>query len=168
MSDLTTWKKDGDNDSIQQFQEENSLFDLRSQINRLFDDFFTVPFGSRSFFSRTSPIADFAPRVDISETEKELHVSAELPGLEPNDINISIDHNTLTMSGEKRTEKEDKGERYYQFERSYGSFHRSIPLPFEVDEDNVDATFKSGVLNITLPKSHEALEKGKQIKVKKG
>jgi HSP20 family protein len=97
---------------------------------------------------------------------KDITLSAELPGMEPEDIQITINRGTLMVSGEKRAEEEEKGERFYRLERSYGAFNRSIPLSDEVDEDKNDATFKRGVLNVKLPKPAEAQKKSGQITFK--
>ncbi len=101
-------------------------------------------------------LGDYTPHLDVSESDKDITVSAEFPGMEPEDIQITIDRGSLTISGEKRAEEEEKGERFYRLERSYGSFYRSIPLPDVVDEDKIDATFKRGVLKVKLPKTMEA------------
>ena len=92
------------------------------------------------------------------ESEKEITVSAELPGMDSKDIDISYTGGMLTISGEKRQEKEDKGKTYYRTERSYGYFTRSVQLPCEVDLDKVDAKFKNGVLQVSLPKIIESGE----------
>ncbi len=168
ITDLIPWKKDETKVPVVRSSEEDALLDLQNQMNRLFDEFFSRPFGLSPFFSGSTLWGDFAPRVDVSETDKEIVVSAELPGIEPEDINITLEHNMLTLSGEKRAEKEEKDKRYYRLERSYGSFQRSIPLPEGIDEDKIDASFKHGVLTITLPKTAEAQQKRKQIEVKTG
>jgi HSP20 family protein len=102
----------------------------------------------------------------VSETDKEIKVSAELPGMDEKDIDVSLTRDSLTIKGEKKQETEDKGEDYYRMERSYGSFTRSIPLPIEVDTDKVQATFKKGVLEITLPKTARAIQETRKIPVK--
>ncbi|MDY6954253.1 MAG: Hsp20/alpha crystallin family protein [Thermodesulfobacteriota bacterium] len=106
----------------------------------------------------------FTPAFDISETENELIVRAEIPGMDKEDIDIHLSEGVLTIKGEKRHEKEDKKEDYHRIERSYGSFSRSIGLPFDVETDKADATYKEGVLKLTLPKSERA--KLKKIEVK--
>ena len=93
-------------------------------------------------------------------------MKAELPGLEEKDVEVLLDNETLTIKGEKKEEKEDKGKGYYHVECSYGSFHRVIPLPAGIDQKKVQAQFKNGVLNITLPKAEEAKAKGKKIPIK--
>jgi HSP20 family protein len=168
IKDLVPWKKDETRVPVRYQQEHESFLDLRSRMNRLFDEFFERPFGLGLFPGESSLLGDFAPRLDISETDKEVTISVELPGLEPEDINISLDRNALTISGEKRVEREEKGERFYRVERSYGSFHRSIPLPDEVDEDKIDASFKRGVLKVKLPKTQAAQEKSRRIAIKTG
>lgn len=168
IRDLIPWKRDDSMVSVQRSQEDDALLDFRSQMNRLFDEFFERPFGLSPFTGESGITGDFAPRLDISETEKEVTISAELPGMEPEDINIAIDRGTLTISGEKHAEKEEKGKRFYRVERSYGSFHRAIPLPNEVDEDKIDAKFKRGVLKVKLPKTKAAQEQSRRIPIKTG
>jgi len=168
ITDLVPWKKNETRLPVHHSQAQDAFLDLRSQMNHLFDEFFEEPFGLGSFSGESNLMGDFAPRLDISETDQDYTVSAELPGLEPEDINISLDHNALTISGEKQAEKEDKGKRYYRVERSYGSFQRSIPLPDEVDEDKIDATFKRGVLKVQIPKTQAAQRRSKHITVKAG
>jgi HSP20 family protein len=104
--------------------------------------------------------------VDITENEKEIKLSAELPGMDEKDIDVSLQNNTLTIKGEKKEEKEDKGKDCYKMERSYGSFSRSIPVPVEVETDKVEAKFNKGVLSITLPKTAKAVAETKKIAVK--
>lgn len=108
----------------------------------------------------------FNPQVDVTENDQEIKVAAELPGLTEKDVEVSLANDMLTISGEKRAEKEDKGENYYRMERSYGSFQRTIPLPTEVEANKVDATFKNGVLTVTLPKSAQAVQNRKKIAIK--
>lgn len=139
---------------------------LQREMNRLFDGFL-----GGSTLSQWAPFERggaeaFQPRVDVSETDSEIKVSAELPGLDENDIDVSLTRDTLTIKGEKKEEKEEKGSDYYRMERSYGSFTRSIPLPVEVNTDKVEATFKKGVLRVTLPKTASAIEKTKKVAVK--
>jgi HSP20 family protein len=153
------WKKD-----VPVRREEDNPFSvLQQDINSLFDNFFQG-FDVEPFFR--SKAGGFTPQVDVSENEKEIRVSAELPGMDEKDIDVSINRDSLTIRGEKREEKEDKGKDYYRMERSYGSFTRSVPLPVEVDIDKVDAKFKKGVLTVTLPKTAKAVEETKKISVK--
>jgi len=107
---------------------------------------------------------EWLPSIDVSETKSDLVIKAELPGMDSKDIDISLSNGFLTIKGEKNQEKEEKDENYYLIERSYGSFTRSVRLPREVQSDKITASFKNGVLRVTLPKSEEA--KKKEIKVK--
>ncbi len=139
---------------------------FQREMNKLADDLF----GGFNLLPR-APLerrlaTTFTPRVDVSETDKEIKVSAELPGMDEKDIDVSLARDTLTIKGEKKEEKEEKGEDYYRMERSYGSFTRSVPLSAEVDTDKVQATFKKGVLEITLPKTPEAIQETKKVPVK--
>ena len=169
ITDLIPWKK---KEPAQQEEEhalqraDHPLLTFQQEMNRLFDDFFgrssVAPFGELG-----EGWGLFSPRVDVAETEKEIVVSAELPGLDDEDIDVSLSRDMLTITGEKKQEKEKKGRNYYRVERSYGSFRRSVPLPAEVDTGKVDAVFRKGVLTITLPKTAEAKAR-KRIAIKKG
>ena len=129
-------------------------------MNRLFESFHTgfelTPFAS----------ADWAPRINVAENDKALLVTAELPGLDEKDIEVSLESGTLTIKGEKKEEREEKGKNYFRSERTFGSFQRSIALPCEVAEDKIEAQYKKGVLNLTLPKMQEAAAKERKIAVK--
>jgi len=107
---------------------------------------------------------EWLPSLDVSETKGDLVVKAELPGIDPKDIDISLNEGILIIKGEKKQEKEEKEEGYHLIERSYGSFTRLIRLPREVQNEKINAFYKNGVLKITLPKSEEA--KKKEIKIK--
>lgn len=143
-------------------EEESPFALLRREMDSLFDNFFRG-FDMEPFESRLSA---FTPKVDVTENDKEIKISAELPGMDEKDIDVSLQKDMLTIKGEKKEEKEDKGKDYYRMERSYGSFSRTIPLPVEVETDKVDAKFKKGVLSITLPKTANAVAETKKITVK--
>jgi HSP20 family protein len=134
---------------------------FRGGIGRFFDDFFTG-FSLRPFSTLMEEIETFSPRIDMTEDEKAIHVNAELPGMDEKDIDISLSSDSITISGEKKDEAESRGDNYYCSERSYGSFSRVIPIE-DVDMDKVEASFKKGVLNITLPKLEG--EKGLRRKI---
>jgi len=104
------------------------------------------------------------PAIDLSETNNDIIMKAELPGIDPKDIDISLTNDLLTIKGEKKQEKEEKEEDYHLIERSYGSFIRSIRLPKDVQSDKISASYKNGILKVILPKSEEA--KKKEIKIK--
>lgn len=108
---------------------------------------------------------DWSPRVDISETDKEYLVKAELPDVTKEDMHLSVDNGVLTIRGEKKQEKEEKGKRFHRIERHYGSFSRSFTLPDNVDAAAIKAAFKDGVLNVTLPKSSKKPTKAIKVDV---
>jgi len=121
-------------------------------FSRLFDSFFNQDLtGSEEVSNRT-----WLPPVDIQETDDAYRLSAELPGLTKDDINITLENNVLRLSGERKLEKDVKKESYQRIERTYGSFARSFSLPHQVNGDKVEAAFKDGVLTITVPKADQA------------
>lgn len=137
---------------------------LQKEIDRVFDDF-----GHGSFW----PFADaggvaarLSPSIDVSETDNAIEVTAELPGVEEKDIDVTLSNGMLTIKGEKRAEKEEKKKDYHLVERSYGSFHRSVALPEGVDTDKVEAHFDNGVLKVSVPKPAEARAASKKIAIK--
>ena len=107
----------------------------------------------------------WVPSLDVAETKNEIVVKAEVPGMDPKDIDVSLSDGILTIKGEKKQEKEKKEEDYHLVERSYGSFTRSVQLPAQVRSDKIQASHKNGVLRIVLPKSEEAKKKEVKIKV---
>jgi HSP20 family protein len=137
------------------------LMTLRNQINRLFDDFWGEP-----WLARGETFGGFSPQIDVTETDKEVKVCAEIPGVEAKDVDVSIENGTLVIRGEKKYEREENERGQYRMERSYGSFERSIALPAEVDEAKAKAEFKNGVLRLTLPKKAGAESRRKKIAVK--
>jgi HSP20 family protein len=143
-------------------EDEHPFSLLRRGMDSLFDNFFRG-FDLEPFENR---MGAFNPKVDVTENDKEIKISAELPELDEKDIDVSLQKDMLTIKGEKKEEKEDKGKDFYRMERSYGSFSRTIPLPAEVETDKVEAKFKKGVLSITLPKTAKAVADTKKIAVK--
>jgi HSP20 family protein len=151
------------------------LANLRREIDHLFEDF---PFGPRrsSVGRNVFDVEPFwhgeftfgkAPAVDIAEREKEYEVTAELPGMEEKDIDVKYVDGVLTIKGEKKEEKEEKRKDYYLSERRFGSFQRSFQVPNGIDADQIDASFRNGVLTVALPKSAEAQKREKKIEIKK-
>lgn len=118
----------------------------------------------RPGISELAESADWIPVVDIAETEKEFVIQAEIPGVEKNDVKVTVDRDVLTIQGKRESEKEEKGRKFHRIERSYGSFTRSFSLPENVDESHVHAAFRDGMLKLTLRKTAE--EKPKLIEVK--
>ena len=131
---------------------------MRRELERFFDRF------PEPVFELLDKNGEWAPRLDVSETKDTIMVKAELPGVEPGDISLSLQGDVLTLKGEKTQEKEEKDEQYHRMERSYGSFLRAVRLPASVDASKVTAAFKHGVLTVTLPKSTTA--KGTTIPIK--
>ena len=137
---------------------------FRREIDRLFDDFL-APAEPRSFAAPATSAAVW-PTIDVHETDQAYTVTAEAPGLEQKDIALDLRDNVLSISGEKRQErKEEEGGRTYA-ERFYGKFQRTIPFGAEVDSDKVEATFKNGVLTVSLPKNAKAQEKSRRIEIR--
>jgi len=132
---------------------------MQEEMNRFFDDFF----GEQR---RGLAEGAWLPSVDVSETDSELMVRAELPGMSHEDIEINVQDNILTLKGEKKQEKKEEKENFHRLERSYGSFSRSFSLPAGVKPDDIKATFKDGVLQVTMPKVEEA--KPKKIAITAG
>jgi HSP20 family protein len=137
---------------------------LRREMERLFEDF------SRDlgWGPPAAPGMGMAPRVDVSETDTELKIEAELPGVDDKDLEVVLTDGRLTIKGEKKQEKEERKKDYHMVERSYGSFARSIALPFEADPEQVKASFAKGVLTVTVPKPPEVKAKEKKIAIKGG
>ena len=131
---------------------------LQDRMNRLFDD---AGRGWRA--DEPAATTTWSPAVDIFETEGEIVVKAELPGMERKDITLHLENNVLSLRGERKFEKETKDENYHRIERSYGAFSRSFAIPATVDEEKIRAEYKDGVLNIVLPKKEQA--RPKQIKI---
>ncbi len=136
-----------------------NISSLQNEMNRMLDQFFRGEVPEFSLESGT-----WLPPVDLSETADKVIVKVEVPGIDPKEIDISIQDNTLLIKGEKKEEKEEKGKNYYRMERRYGNFSRSIALPASIDANKVSAECKNGVLEITLQKKEEV--KPKQISVK--
>jgi HSP20 family protein len=134
---------------------------LRRDMERAIENF------SRDFGWSPPALAGMAeaPRVDVSETDSEVKIEAELPGVDEKVVEVVLSEGRLTIKGEKKQEKEEKKKDYHLTERSYGAFSRSMRLPFEADPDQVKASFEAGVLKITLPKPAEAKEKTRRIAI---
>lgn len=137
--------------------EAHPLLSLHREVNRLFEDVFRG-FGMPGFERSMS-----WPYVEIGETDKDIRVTAELPGLDEKDVELTVEEGVLILRGEKRAEVEDKDRGYS--ERSYGRFERRIGLPRDVDRDRVTATFKNGILTVLLPRTEAANENVRRIPV---
>ena len=153
---------------------EGMLTTLREEMDRVFDrlarGFSGVPSIRRALdwepeFRWSSMLEVQIPAVDIAETDKAFRITAELPGMKKEDVDISVSQGRLTIKGEKREEREEKEKGYYLSERRYGTFQRSFQLPSQADADRIEAKFDNGVLTLTVPKSAEALKSEKKIKI---
>ena len=167
ITDLIPWKKkepDQDETGGELELRQEPFAAMQQQMNRMFDGFFQGT-GLEPFGAFQEGWDAFSPRVDVVETEKEIKVSVELPGMEEKDIDVALAQRSLTISGEKRHEKREKGHNYVRSERSYGSFKRSISLSSEVDAGKADAAFRNGVLTVMLPRKENA-ETRKRITIK--
>ncbi|ACP22726.1 probable heat shock protein, hsp20 family (plasmid) [Sinorhizobium fredii NGR234] len=143
--------------------DRNPFLALHREMNRLFDDVF------RGFDSRLPMASGYSgfgagwPSVEVSDREKEIKLTAELPGLEEKDVELFISDGVLTLRGEKRSESEDQENQFS--ERFYGRFERRIPLGYDIDESKVNATFRNGVLTVTLPKTEDGQTRAKRIAI---
>ncbi len=163
MRDLIPWGRNQQTTPSRYRDEGDPFMTLHREMNRLFDDVFRgfdmAPSGSPGGMSRMAGW----PHVEIAETEKDVRISAELPGLEDKDVEVLMGDGVLTIRGEKKSEIEDR-ERAFS-ERYYGRFERRIPLAWDVEEDKIDAAFKNGVLTVTMPKSAESKPNVKRIAI---
>jgi HSP20 family protein len=161
IRDLIPWNR-GHEIAVHRGEEINPFLTLHREMNRLFDDVFRgfdlAPLRSDRLFDRTMGW----PNIEVSETDKDVKVTAELPGLEEKDVQVELMNGVLAIKGEKRTETEDKDRRFS--ERHYGHFERRIPVE-EVDEEKVSAKFNNGVLTVTMPKAPQAESKVKRIAI---
>lgn len=140
--------------------DEHPLVSLRKEVDSLFDDF------GNGFFRNINEVNVHS---NVSETDKEFTITAELPGLTDADVDVSVTGDRIVIKGEKKSEKEErsdeKGREFHRVERTSGSFQRIMTLPFTIDADKVEAVVKDGVLTVTIPKPPEAIENTKKIKV---
>ena len=137
------------------------LEDVSKRLNRIFGQ----PPARAEAGNEMLAVADWAPSVDISETESAYLIKGEIPGVKKEDVKISIQDGMLTIQGERKQEREEKGKKFHRVECSYGSFMRSFRVPDDADEGKVKAEFKDGMLNITLPKSAKAKPKAINVSV---
>jgi HSP20 family protein len=163
VRDLIPWNR-GNNQApnIYRGGDMDPFLSLHRNVNRLFDEVFRG-FDTPSMFGRMTGRTGTWPSVEFSENEKEIRVTAEVPGLEEKDIEVMLEDGVLTLRGEKKSEMDDKDRQFS--ERYFGRFERRFALDREVDEDKVAATFKNGVLTVTLPKTEKAQANAKRIAI---
>ncbi len=154
MLELEKW------DPITRWDPFKELEEMSTRLNRYFG---TKKTGNGNGESLT--ITQWAPAVDVSETDKEFLIKAELPEIKKEDVKVTVDDGILTIQGERKQEKEEKDKKYHRIERSYGSFLRSFTLPDEADGSRIAADFKDGMLNIRLPKMEKAKTKATEVKI---
>jgi HSP20 family protein len=148
--------------AIVRWEPFRDLMTTQREFDRLFKEAFVPFFGEGELSTRT-----WAPPVDIYENENDIVLKAELPGVDPKDVEVRVEDNTLYLKGERKFEKEVKQENYHRVERSYGSFARSFSLPSSINAEKVKAEYKDGLLTLTLPKREEAKPKTIKIDVSK-
>lgn len=145
--------------------EVDPFRDFQREMNRLFGEFFGESALAERGRESGWESAVFVPRVDVSETDKEVKVSAELPGMDEKDISVELQDDVLTLRGEKKSEQEEKGKNWFRREQSYGSFQRAIELPAGVDAAKAVALFKKGVLTFTAPKRPDEQAKRRTVPI---
>jgi HSP20 family protein len=143
--------------AIVRWEPMRELTSLQSDVNRLFNSFFEGTNGEARRWT---------PAVDLVEADRHLILKADLPGLSEDDVQIEVQDNVLTISGERTAESEERKEGYYRLERAFGSFSRSLTLPEGVDAEKIEATFDSGVLEVKIPKPEEV--KPKRVSIGRG
>ena len=144
--------------AIVRWEPFRDLLTTQDRFNRLFNKTF-----SQAFEEEDGKLGTWSPAVDIFETEQSIVLKAELPGVDPKDVDVKVENNTLFLKGQRKFENEVKEENYHRIERSYGSFTRTFALPSTVSAENVSADYKGGILTLTMPKREEA--KPKTIKI---
>lgn len=159
---LSLWKKPRPSPSLAPFNGE--LARLRDEVDRTFDRFFSDPFAFGLIEPKDLRSEGWVPVIDMSETDSEVTIRAEVPGIPAKDLDISVSGNTLTIAGQKQESSEKKEENYYHCERRFGSFRRMIELPDTVDTDKVTAETDNGVVTIRVAKKPGA--KAKQVEIK--
>ena len=148
--------------AIVRWRPFEDLMNIEEEISRFFDEFFGSRVPASAAQQREGSPA-WVPRVDISETEDEIIVRADIPGMKKEDIKVTLADNVLTISGEKKIERDEKKENYHRVERVFGTFSRSFYIPTNVDASKITAKYNNGVLEVRLPKKEEA--KPKEIPV---
>ncbi|WP_296428387.1 Hsp20/alpha crystallin family protein [Yoonia sp.] len=165
IRDLIPWSRDKEKAAARESGVSgNPLVSLQRDINHVFEDFWRKV--ENGWNGSDNVVGMFGPSTDVTETDKGVDVSIELPGMTEDDIDISLSGNAMTIRGEKKIEHEEQRKGIYMSERHYGAFYRTVPLPAGVDPDKAEAKFKNGVLTVSLPKTKEALANIKRIPVK--
>ncbi len=156
MSTLTRWEP-----MMTRWNPFKELEDMEKRLS----SYFGRPGISTESGKEAMTVAEWSPHVDITEDDKEYVIKADLPEVKKEDIKLTVQDNVMSISGERKYEKEEKGKKYHRVERAYGSFMRSFTLPEDADGSKVNAEYKDGVLNVRLPKSEKAKPKSIEVKV---
>lgn len=156
MSALTRWEP---------LSRWNPMKELEEMEKRLSTIFGKAPSAASGEKKEAIAVADWSPLVDITEDEKEYVVKAEIPEMKKEDIKLNVHDDLLTITGERKYEKEEKGKKYHRVERAYGSFMRSFTLPEDADSSKVSAEYKDGLLKVHIPKSEKAKPKTTEVKI---
>jgi len=152
--------------NLVRFDPFRELEDMGDRLNRVFGGFGRPGLARAPETGREAlTVPDWAPMVDITETDDEYLIKAEIPEVKREDVKVSVENGVLTMQGERKQEKEEKGKKFHRMERYYGSFLRTFTVPDNVDETKVRAEFKDGLLNVHLPKTEKAKPKAIEVKV---
>ncbi len=167
IKELIPWNREKEN-GVFKSDSDHPFVSLQKEMNRMFDSFSKSVFDFPAMHKELEFSKSITPKIDVVESDSEVKVTVELPGMEEKDISVNFSGDMLVIKGEKKLEKEEKKEDYCFMERSYGSFHRAIPLSAGVDKDKVDAKLKNGVLKVTLPKTEQAQRETKKIKINSG
>lgn len=153
------------NEGLARQYEDTGMLTFQREMNRLFDDFLGGFELAPLHKLEQAHMTAFVPKINISETEKEIKVSAELPGMDEKEVFVEMEEGALSIRGEKKQENEEKGKNWHRIEQSYGAFHRLIPIPVNVDGAMVKATFKKGLLNVSIPKVEDKEKAKKKIEI---
>jgi HSP20 family protein len=156
MTGLTRW------DPLKGWDPFKEVRDLQNRLSSLFS---ATPLQGADGKEETMTVAEWSPRVDICEDEREYSIRAELPGLKKEEVKVTVENGVLSISGERKYEKEDKNRKYHRIERAYGNFLRSFSIPDDADASKVSAEFKDGVLDVHLAKDEKAKPKAIEVKV---
>lgn len=170
MSGTSLQPQSANHPMVRRQEDGDPFMPFRRQMNRLFDDFLTGPMWPRFPMAVPAPALEVvvAPQIEVSETDKEIRVTAELPGIDPGNVEVSLTDDVLTIRGEKQQEQkqgQEQGRDYHLTERSYGTFARYLRLPFRTDPGKIQASFKDGVLTVVIPKPEEMQQKMHRIPV---
>jgi HSP20 family protein len=163
LKELIPWKEPSSELAVRQDATLNPFEQFRREMDQMFNGFLSDWPMRSSLLDRR--LAQFIPQIDVDETEKEVRVTAELPGLDEKEVEVTLTQGVLTIKGEKREEHEENKRDFHHSELRYGMFERSIQLPADIDADKAKASFKKGVLRITLPKTAEAQSSRRRIQI---